>query len=77
MQSLRFNRFASSLRLSLIGRNLLTWTKYSGLDPEVSAVSAVQGTGSTTGVGDPTIFRLDSFGYPNFRTFSFLFEIGM
>jgi TonB-linked SusC/RagA family outer membrane protein len=77
MQSLRINRFASSLRLSLIGRNLMTWTKYSGLDPEVSAVSAVQGTGSTAGVGDPTIFRLDSFGYPNFRTFSFLFEIGM
>ncbi|HET9423741.1 MAG TPA: SusC/RagA family TonB-linked outer membrane protein [Gemmatimonadaceae bacterium] len=77
LQDLRLNRFASSIRLSLIGRNLLTWTNYSGMDPEISAVSAVQGTGSSQGVGDPTIFRLDSFGYPNFRTFSFMFEIGM
>ena len=33
---LRNGRFgARSLRLSLSGRNLLTWQKYSGLDPEV------------------------------------------
>jgi hypothetical protein len=77
LQTLRLNRLANSLRISLIGRNLLTWTNYSGMDPEISAVGSVQGTGSTQGVGDPTIFRLDSFGYPNFRTFSFMFEIGM
>jgi TonB-linked SusC/RagA family outer membrane protein len=77
LQTLRLNRVANNLRLSLVGRNLMTWTKYSGMDPEISAVGSVQGTGSTQGVGDPTIFRLDSFGYPNFRTLSFLFEIGM
>jgi hypothetical protein len=77
LESLRLNRFANNIRLSVIGRNLFTWSKYSGMDPEISAVGSVQGTGSTQGVGDPTIFRLDSFGYPNFRTLSFLFEIGM
>jgi TonB-linked SusC/RagA family outer membrane protein len=77
LEMLRLNRVSNNIRLSLIGRNLFTWSNYSGMDPEISAVGSVQGTGSTAGVGDPTIFRLDSFGYPNFRTLSFLFEIGM
>ena len=40
------------------------------------AVGAVQGTGVATGVGDATTFRFDGFGYPNFRTFSAVVEIG-
>jgi len=28
--------YAKSLNISVSGQNLLTWTKYSGLDPEVS-----------------------------------------
>lgn len=31
-----FNGRAQNVRLELSGRNLKTWTKYSGLDPEVS-----------------------------------------
>ena len=31
-----FNGHAQNARLELSGRNLLTWTKYTGLDPEVS-----------------------------------------
>ena len=31
-----FNGHASQARIELSGRNLKTWTKYSGLDPEVS-----------------------------------------
>jgi TonB-linked SusC/RagA family outer membrane protein len=48
----------------LIGRNLKTWTKYSGLDPEV---------GSSTGTADATSSltnSTDAFGYPNVRTFT-------
>jgi TonB-linked SusC/RagA family outer membrane protein len=41
-------------KISLIGRNLKTWTKYSGMDPEASAG------------GDPNL-RLDGFRYPTFR----------
>jgi hypothetical protein len=41
-------------KISLIGRNLHTWTKYSGMDPEAAA-------------GGDTNLRLDGFRYPTFR----------
>jgi hypothetical protein len=49
------NRFANGVKVALIGRNLKTWTKYTGFDPDV------------TGGGDFN-FRVDGFRYPNFRT---------
>ncbi|MGE0441025.1 MAG: SusC/RagA family TonB-linked outer membrane protein [Gemmatimonadales bacterium] len=49
--------------LGLIGRNLLTITNYSGLDPETGA-----GTGST---GSSLINQVDAFGFPTLRTFTF------
>ena len=52
------------MRLGLIGRNLFTITKYSGLDPEVSGL-----------FGDPFQVRMDWFQYPQFRTFSAVVEI--
>ncbi len=50
---------ASGMSLSLIGRNLLTFTDYKGYDPEVGNV----------------INRLDSFDYPRYRTFTGSVEI--
>ena len=47
---------ARGASLSLIGRNLLTFTDYKGYDPEVSASNR------------PTVIKLDSFGYPRYRT---------
>jgi len=47
---------AEAMRLSLIGRNLLTFTDYKGYDPEI----AVNGG----------LARLDSFAYPRYRTFT-------
>ncbi len=47
------------VRLGLVGRNLATFTKYSGYDPEVSGVA-----------GNPFQFRFDGFTYPHFRTVS-------
>lgn len=45
-------------RVSVVGRNLLTLTGYSGADPEV-------------GLGTNVTFnRVDEFAYPNFRTYS-------
>ena len=55
----------NSLRIGVIGRNLITFTKYSGYDPEVAGLS-----------GDPFSFRFDGFSYPNFRTFTGFAEIG-
>ncbi|MDP3773204.1 MAG: SusC/RagA family TonB-linked outer membrane protein [Gemmatimonadales bacterium] len=63
------SRMMRSLRLGVVGRNLVTWTNYSGLDPETH-------NPVTSSNGDPTTFRFDSFGYPNFRTFSAMVEIG-
>ena len=45
-----------SLQLSLIGRNLLLWTKYTGVDPEMNL------TGPTNGQG------IDYFNNPSIRT---------
>ena len=55
-----FARFgAAQASLSLIGRNLLTFTKYKGYDPEVGSI----------------LNRLDSFAYPRYRTFTGGIEI--
>lgn len=48
------DRFHSA-SIGLVGRNLLTFTGYSGYDPEV-------------GLGDATLLRFDDFQYPNYRT---------
>ena len=52
-----------NLRIGVIGRNLFTFTKYSGYDPEVAGLT-----------GDPFSFRWDGFSYPNFRTFTGFME---
>ena len=51
------NSFKSA-RISLSGRNLFTFTKYSGWDPEVALGN------------NPTNFRVDEYSYPNFRTYT-------
>ncbi len=47
--------------INLIGRNLITFTDYTGYDPEV---------GASGGVGSDAIGRVDDYQYPNFRTIS-------
>ncbi|NBV31481.1 MAG: hypothetical protein EBR93_02940, partial [Bacteroidetes bacterium] len=51
-------QYVSDVKFSVIGRNLLTFTNYTGWDPEVALRS------------NATNFRLDEYAYPNFRTFS-------
>ena len=53
--------------LNVIGRNLITVTNYRGYDPEVGR--------SSGSLANQQINRVDSFGYPNFRTFSFSAEL--
>lgn len=55
MQFAGINRIANGVKIALIGRNLYTWTKYTGFDPDVTA-------------GGDFNFRVDGFRYPNFRT---------
>ena len=52
--------------LSLIARNLYTFTKYSGQDPEVG----VSGGQASSGL----INQSDAFGFPPLRTFTFSFS---
>jgi TonB-linked SusC/RagA family outer membrane protein len=56
--------------LSLIGRNLKTWTKYRGFDPEVGAGV----TNSASGSG--LINAVDAFTFPQLRTLSFVITAG-
>jgi TonB-linked SusC/RagA family outer membrane protein len=63
MNSMRFLGQGRSVKVALIGRNLKTWTKYSGFDPESSSN------------GDFN-FRIDGFRYPSFRQITGQIEIG-
>jgi TonB-linked SusC/RagA family outer membrane protein len=49
--------------VNVIGRNLLTWTDYTGYDPEVAWP------------GFAVIYRTDAFWYPHFRQFTVAMEI--
>ena len=49
------SRLLRGVKVALIGRNLFTWTDYTGFDPEVTS-------------GGDFNFRIDGFRYPNFRT---------
>jgi len=58
--------------VNLVGRNLKTWTKYTGFDPEVGfgAVSGSGGSGANSS-GSAIINAVDAFQFPNTRTFTF------
>lgn len=58
------------ITLSVIGRNLKTWTRYSGFDPEVGAGV----TNSQSGSG--LINAVDAFTFPQLRTVSFVVTAG-
>jgi TonB-linked SusC/RagA family outer membrane protein len=57
----------SGLNVGIVGRNLITWTDYRGYDPEVG-----RGGGE---LGSAVNARVDSYTYPNYRTFSFTMDI--
>jgi hypothetical protein len=60
-------RGLSGLGLSVIGRNLLTWTDYDGYDPDVGRTGG--------GTGSAVLARVDGYDYPNFRTVTFGIDI--
>jgi len=55
--ALGLGHLTSGVKLAFIGRNLKTWTKYTGADPE------------QLGGGDFN-YRIDGFAYPNLRQYS-------
>lgn len=60
----------NEVSLRLVGRNLFTFTDYSGVDPEVGG-----GTQEDFINGNSNIFRIDNFSYPKFRTFTGRIEV--
>ncbi len=54
--------------VSLVGRNLYTWTKYKGFDPEVGIPGGQNVQGPT---GSSIINGVDRYGFPNLRRFTF------
>ena len=58
LSNLNFLHRSASIKFSLIGRNILQFDNYSGVDPEVTV----------RGNGDPTNFFYDGYGYPTFST---------
>jgi len=58
--------------INLVGRNLKTWTDYTGFDPEVGfgAVSGTGGSGANSS-GSALVNAVDAFQFPNTRSFTF------
>ena len=62
ISKMRMGGRAQSVKLAVVGRNLMTFTKYSGFDPDVTS-------------GSDFNFRIDGFRYPAFRTITGQVEI--
>jgi hypothetical protein len=62
LNRLQLSRYARGAKFALIGRNLHTWTKYTGFDPEAASDN------------DPN-FRVDAFRYPPLRQITGQFEL--
>jgi TonB-linked SusC/RagA family outer membrane protein len=56
----------TNARIGIVGRNLWTQSKYTGYDPDVSG----------PGGGNPFAYRVDYFTYPQYRTVTFVIELG-
>lgn len=55
--------YIKGIKLSILGKNLYTLTKYSGYDPEVATTDGTQ------------YFSYDFMGYPNYRSFAGSIEL--
>ena len=66
-----FGRLGGDWSIAGTGRNLKTWTKYKGFDPEVGfgAVSG-QGGANANSPGSAVLNAVDAFQFPNLRTYT-------
>lgn len=62
LRKVGINGLSNGFKFSVVGRNLLTWTNYSGFDPEATS-------------GGDFNFRIDGFRYPNFRTITAMIDV--
>ena len=67
--------FTNRLQIALSGRNLLTFTKYTGFDPEANQNTTGQGS---TGTQQTTVQKgLDYWSFPNTRSFQVGINVGI
>jgi len=66
-------KWVRNISVTATGRNLATWTKYKGLDPETNSALTNQG-GTITGLGSFT--GVDYYGAPNLKSFQFSINVG-
>ena len=57
--------FLGGIKFGAIARNLLTFTNYSGWDPEVAQADYANSTN----------YYIDMFNYPNYRMYTFSLEL--
>jgi len=65
---LKNKKIIKELSATAIGTNLITWTNYKGMDPEVSAAGGTGGSGSQ---------GIDYLGVPAVRTFTFGINVSL
>jgi len=65
---LKSTKIIKALSATAVGTNLLTWTNYKGMDPEVSAAGGTGGSGSQ---------GIDYLGVPAVRTFTFGINVSL
>lgn len=74
-----FGGWVRNIAVGVIGRNLLTWTDYSGFDPEIGVAASNTGFGTygyAPQSAGATIVRFDGTqAYPNYRSYTFFVEI--
>lgn len=67
--------FTNKLQLVFSGRNLMTWTKYTGMDPEANQNTSGGGSVGTT---QTTVQKgLDYFSFPNTKSYQIGINIGL
>jgi TonB-dependent starch-binding outer membrane protein SusC len=70
-------KFTDRLQLTVTGRNLLTFTKYTGFDPEASNNVGGNGGASTTAAPQSALQRgLDYWSMPNYKSVQVSLNIG-
>ncbi|WP_298220688.1 SusC/RagA family TonB-linked outer membrane protein [Flavobacterium sp.] len=81
------SKYIDEIKFGVIGRNLLTFTDYTGADPEIShtaqngrteltsRTSDGIGSDASTPGGDPNVFKVDNFSYPTLKSFSFSIQL--
>lgn len=81
------SNFIDEIKFGIVGRNLLTFTDYTGVDPEIShtaqngrteltsRISDGVGSDASTPGGDPNVFKVDNFSYPTLKSFSFSVQL--